>query len=453
MQTGLFDDSVGGHAYAPFGELPDDYPRHEFKPLHPAFKRKGYVESGEGQSKRKFYVDLEIGECDCGKRGYAWGWDHQKSKWYPASYCSHKLKMLSSIVDGAKSAEDAYPQGELFQAYVKAVGSRYNQWEVASAFHKELRRGDFRKAYFWGLMLGTKRGTAGIFKYLMNIVYEETRDHVMAEWLVSMNASRDKQSFGNIAKAISWFCQSKKKWQLPHRLEIFEAEMRGYKQLVSEYGIDVAKGSNIIEANQKVLLLDDVKRGFSRHDLVRMQHGLKGLQKLKYDDFEQHRYWLYEQLYDYADAMFDAEHGLWSIVSVINARISAGFGIGYHELNALADAIAGEPIEPGNTGPAARKRVLAAPAPDFSTVLGIWPAIPLYAQDNHTYRGKALIRKFPEELEPGAKQEHIDFRLCGAYYGVAWRMLAYNQHQSVDVGWHDVAWPKWLINTVKSLWY
>jgi hypothetical protein len=311
----------------------------------------------------------------------------------------------------------------------------------------------------------TKRSYGGIIKYLNNIVYEETRDHVLAAYLLTLaNKRMDEIGYGDVATAIRLFCLAPKKWQLPWREEIFFSEMRGYAQLVKEYGPDVAKGGNIIEADQKSMLLDDLKRGFAKSDLIKIQHGLKGLQKLKCEDLEKHRYWLYEQMYDYMDAVIPCtEHSAWDIVEIINTRVEQGMGIGYHELNALADAIAGEPVSPGLTAvhgrkpasgyiPAlARNAALKAPKPAYP--LGIWPPIPIYAQDNHTYRGKSLLRRFPEELEPGATQEHLDFRLCGAYYGVAWRTLAYSQFESISVPWGDVRWPKWLIQTVKALWY
>lgn len=443
--------------YRPFGELPEDYPFGKFSPTHPSFARKANVDSGMGTSKRQFLVDLEIGECNC-QKGHAWAWDNKNEKWYANAYCSHKLKMIASVVDAAEEPKKRV----LFNAYIKAVGTRYNQWEVVSAFHKELRRGDFPKAFFWGLILSTKRSYGGVIKYLNNIIYEETRDHKLAHYLLTLaNLRMDVIGYDEIAKAIRLFCLAKKKWEFPHRLQIFEAEMRGYAQLVKEYGPDVAKGGNIIGGAEKPILLDDMMRGlgskggrealqFAR--LVRLQHGLKGLQKLQYGDLDQHRYWLYEKLYDFCDAVIECTDGsAWDVIEVINQRVSQGLGIGYHELNALADAAAGEPCGAGNLAPRLTSTALRAPSPDYP--LAIWPAIPLYAHDNHSWRGKSLLRRFPEELEPGASQENLDFRLCGAYYGVAWRMLAYSQFGSIDVPWGDVKWPKWLIATVKSLWY
>lgn len=446
MQHDLFP-TTAGEEYDPFGELPEDYPFRKFKTKHSTFNRKAHVSAEMGTSARKFFVNLSIGECDC-PRGHAWSWDNKNSKWYNNAYCPHKLKVIASIVDKWVNKDT---KQHVFDAYIQAVGTRYNQWEVVSAFHKELRRGDFNKAFFWGLILSVKRSYGGVIKYLCNIVYEETRDHVLAEILLTL-ASRKDNDYDTVAKAIRLFCASTKKWELPWRLEIFQAEMKGYQQLVKEYGPEVAKGGNIIPVEQKASLLNDLKRGLATKNLVKMQHGLKGLQKLKYDNLETHRYWLYEQLYDYADAMVPCTDGsVWDIIEVINLRISTGHGVGYHELNALADCLAGEAATGGNTPSAALKIRLRAPSPPYP--LGIWPAIPLYAQDNHTYRGKALLRRFPEELEPGADQVHLDFHLCGAYYGVAWRMLAYNQHGTIDVPWGKVKWPIWLISTVKSLWY
>jgi hypothetical protein len=159
-------------------------------------------------------------------------------------------------------------------------------------------------------------------------------------------------------------------------------------------------------------------------------------------------------LYHVAEERLPDTHEAWGVFSYVNRRITDGRGIGYHELNALADAIAGEPVSAGlltrPTQAALRKR----PTPEIK--LGYWPPIPIYAQDNHTYDGKRRMRKHPEELKPGAKQEHLDFRGCGAYFGVAWRMLAGHQfpvRKWKDIAWHEVKWPPSLYKTVSVLFY
>ena len=99
----------------------ESYPRGLFKPLHPAFTKKGYVTT-PGQNSRRFYVDLSIGECDC-PRGYGYGYDENRkgSPWYPAAYCSHKMRMICSIVDAEKPG---VKRSTMEHAYIKALGTK-----------------------------------------------------------------------------------------------------------------------------------------------------------------------------------------------------------------------------------------------------------------------------------------------------------------------------------------
>lgn len=456
-----------GDRYAPFEHgLPDDYPRHAFKTLHPAFTRRGEVIAGT-TTRRKYYVDLALNECNC-DNGWAWKRNELgrgKKDWYEPAMCGHKLRMMSRICEETLLEGDE--KRALMTAYLKALGTRYNPFEVVSAFHKELRRGDFTHAWFWGLVLTTKRGLRKCFEYLLNIIYEETRDHDLAYFLLKCRSSERMLTLSNYGKAISWFCATPKKWELPRRFAIFEAEMRGYKLLVRDYGRDVAKGANIIPADNKAKLLKHMQDGARKSDLVQFQRGLKGLQKLQYLDdagaeltkmdrdgreLQKHRYWLYNELYDLAETVCGDTHDVWRVVQFVNDRIAAGLGIGYHELNAIADALTGEPADAGLMPPIDHKRAIARPTP--AVPLYRWPKIPLYASDNHTYEGKRLLKRFPDQLKPKAKQTDLDFRYCGAYFGVAYRMVCHNQHGDVNgIEWHQVDWPLDMYNTTQLLWY
>lgn len=452
--------------YDKFSGFADDYPKFQFAPLHPAFVTTGRVHTG-GRRPREFYVDLSLGECDC-QKGVAWRWSDRDSKWFRNAFCSHKLRMMANIVDGKLASANVSEKRELYGAYLKALGTRYNPFELTSAFHKELRRGDFDTAWFFATLQSSKRSIRGVFEYLLNIIYEETRDHELATFLLDCFSDRRKHTFEHMSKAVSWFCASIKKWELPRRLSTFTAEMHGYRSLVKEYGREVARGSNIIPAHQKAKLLKDMIAGADAGNESKFQRGLKGLQKLQYldqpgDDYARaasaskrdgalndHRYWLYEQLYELADKAWPETDDRWGVIAFVNARIAADKGIGYHELNAIGDAVMGEPYGDGLLSPT--RRDIAIKRPAAPVPLGKWVPIPLYAHDNHTWAGKALLKRFPDELKRGAKQENLDFRWCGAYFGVCYRMVAHAQHGRV-ADWHEVEWPKDLYDIVQTLWY
>jgi hypothetical protein len=261
-------------------------------------------------------------------------------------------------------------------------------------------------------------------------------------------------TYADMNTAIAMFCAATKKWELPHRLKIFESEMAGYNRLVNEFGRDVAKGSFIIPEKHEVPLVNAMLAGLAKKDWVEYQYGLKGLQKIKLKGVNpesseaQHHLWEHRAgvantLLDNTPRGLSKERDYPFITNFIVARANAGHGVGYHELNALADYIAGERV------PTAAPAIPDAPA----LRLGVAPPIPHYAHDNHTWAGKALLRRYPTEFAPGADQKHFDLRMCGAYMGVAWRYLAYSQFNKIDVPWGSVKWPKPLHETVSLLWY
>ena len=443
--------------YAPFGEFPDDYPKGTYAPPHPAFARSGTVLVTKGNAKgetREVFTDLRIGECEC-QKGWAFARDAKdQRKWYQAAHCTHKLRLMASIMDADKEHDPI----ELRRGYFKALASRYNRFEVVSAFHKELRRGDTEAAWFFGVLLSTYRSIRGVIDYLLNIIYEETRDHDLHLYLIKLRKNIKRHTMSEMSTAIVLFCASVKKWEMPRRLSVFENEMRGYKKLADKYGFDVAKGGNIIaDKPAKKRFVKLMRDGVAKQDEVLFQEGLKGLQKLNFidgspdpNDYYDYRYWMYETLYDIADDLLPPTHDVWRVIEVINVRINADLGIGYHELNCIGDAMLGEPYDSGLLPPAKRDILLRRPT--MPAPIGVWPPMPLYANDNHTYRGKALIKRYGDQLKPSVKQTDLDFRWCGAYFGVAYRMLSYAQHGEVSE-WHETKWPKWLYNFVRNMFY
>lgn len=349
---------------------------------------------------------------------------------------------------------------ELLWPYLKALGTRFNSFETVSAFHKELRRGDHLRAFVWASVLSTYRGLKGVIKYMLNIVYEETRDHNLAAHLLALyqKSLEETPDVADVCKAIGYFCAAPKKWELNHRYLIFQSEMAGYKNLANKYGYGVARAKEIIPADQIPVLKKTLIKGFARGDVVLVQEGLKGLFKAKSDkSHEDHKLFIFKLLSDILDNeyvnKFSNDHeGSAKIQHFIADRYNVMGDIGYHEINALCDSLTGESYEAGLLPSHIVKSILRAKKLP-SVPLGVIPHIPLYAHDNHTWAGKALMRKYKNQLLPGADQRDIDFRWCGAYFGVAWRYLAYNQHKSCNVKWNEVEWPNTLYQHVSAMWY
>lgn len=418
-------------------------PQPRFKPLHPAFTGTAKVLSSKNKgddSSDYFIVDLDNGTCTC-KYGSAFVFSKSKSDWVPGAYCNHKLRAIADIVN---------KNNKLLWPYIKALSTRYNQWETVSCFHKELRRADHQRAFFWFCILTTFRGLRGAITYMNNIVYEETRDHKLGLALTKLEL-QSEINFDDAYRLMYWFCASKKKWELKRRLDsIFKHEMLGYSRLMKRFGSDVAKSGDIIPAQYK----DEFMKGLLSDNPTDLQVSVKGLLKSQLPQAETREDISAKLLSRLKDKDFDLYVLAKKIIASRSKRTKNN--LRYHDINMLADLITHESYSYGISKDI-DKQLLKIKVPDFP--IGIAYSVPLYAQDNHTWYGKQLMRRFPNELKAGANQEHLDFRWCGAYCGVAWRYLAHKQFAPVHrdrfnlIEWSQVKWPTWLWRTVNDLWY
>jgi hypothetical protein len=425
----------------------EQYPEHP--PLFPA-QLKG-VATVKGSDQGTFYtVNFDTGECDC-QHGAAWRWNNRR--YVANSFCNHKLKAIASLL--AKEHDD-----KLYDFYEVELGRRYNPFVAVSAMHKEIRRGDVEQALYWATAMIPHRGNHGVINYLRNIVFEETRDLPLARYIMKLSAYGKSVSRLDAQRAVERFCVAPKKWELPWRHDIFIDEMRGYKKLASDYGYDVAKPKDIIPTTAYNRLQQELLSGFAKGDRVSVQVGLKGLFKSKSEEHEHHKIDILNELVavmnEEHDNAFDYDHDYArELYDLIQKRYRNHAAIGYHELNALADALTGERAAAATVPIPLHKRVINKPKMRRIPLKAGLRRVPMYAHDNHTWDGKAKMRSYGAvELRPGAEQTHIDFRLCGAYMGVAWRTLAYKQHETIEVKWGDVKWkPNWLWQHLDNMWY
>ena len=404
-----------------------------------------------------YTVNFDTGECDC-QHGAAWRFDGKRYK--PQSFCAHKLKALASLVEASYGGDDENYE-ELYDFFELQCGKRYNAFEAVSSFHKELRRGDVDQALYWATIVVAHRGRHGVINYMRNIIFEETRDLALANYVFAMSSYGKSVSQLHMQRAVIRFCRAPKKWELNHRLPIFLDEQRGYKALIVKYGKDVAKPAGIIAKSEHKHLLQVLFEGFSIGKRDKVQYGLKGFFKAQAPSLEQH----HTDLFNYLVEVMNGEHEnafefdpkyAYRVYEYVIKKVNT-YGVpGYHDINALCDALTGEPGDGAATLPApAHKAITSRPTP-YRIPLAPLRRVPLYASDNHTWKGKALMRTHgPTQLLPGADQTDIDFRLCGAYQGVAWRYLAFKQHATIDCKWGDVKWntPTWLWAHTNEMWY
>jgi len=412
---------------------------------------KGECDVSSSKNGESYHVNLDDMTCEC-QYGPAWRWDNKR--WKPNNLCNHKLKAVASLCshDPDNTKLTAY--------YEEQVGRRSNAFEAVSAMHKEIRRGDVEAALYWATIMVPHRGTHGVISYLRNILFEETRDLDLARYILKVSSQGRSVDLRDMQRAVHRFTAAPKKWELPWRHDIFLNEMRGYRRLAKKYGYEVAKGKDIIESSEHKPLIAIMLEGFAEADPVKMQCGLKGWFKSKSKDHDHMKIdilnTLVDIMNDHHENAFEYDHDYaHDLQKIIMLRIRGNGGVGYHELNALADALSGEP---GNDKRAKlskvkHKTILNYPK-ERRLKLGDMRRPPLYAHDNHTWGGKAKMRTHFAQLRPGAKQVDLDFRMCGAYMGVAWRTLAYKQHTTIDCNWSEVAWkPSWLWEHLDSMWY
>jgi hypothetical protein len=397
-----------------------------------------------------YTVNFDTGVCDC-QHGDAWRW--QSKRWVPANLCNHKLKAIASLIDSGETS--------LQEFYEYSVGKRVNAFVCVSAFHKELRRGDTEKALYWGRCMVPHRGRHGVIAYMRNILFEETRDLQLARTILRLSDHGRSVTQLDVDRAIKRFCYAPKKWELPWRYSIFIDEQKGYKRLAHKFGYDVAKPKDIIPAKNTKDLQQAIIYGFEIADRPTMQYGLKGWFKSQSKNHDNMKIEMFNLLVDVHNGLFkngfrhNPDHAD-EIQSIVLKRINGHGSPGYHELNAYADALS-DPYE-GDSDAAVpsltHKRIMNSPSA-YAFPAGELRAVPIYAHDNHTWHGKALMKAYMAQLQPGAVQDKLDFRLCGAYMGVAWRTLAFKQHGTINVPWEKVSWrsPNWLWGHLDKMWY
>ncbi len=120
------------------------------------------------------------------------------------------------------------------------------------------------------------------FKYLANILFEESGDLDLYAWLLDLKEQGRQVSYRDAMNAVKYFALSPKKWQLDGRLKIFTDEMSGYSRLAKKFGYAVAKGKDIIEPTAFDTLKKELVEGYQTADNVRAQTGVKGLFKSQF---------------------------------------------------------------------------------------------------------------------------------------------------------------------------
>jgi|GEM_PF-2442494 len=263
----------------------------------------------------------------------------------------------------------------------------YDWLEMVSAFHKELRRGDVEAVKYWAGFLGKKAES-----YLISVVLEETSNFNLLEYCQDFNVS--------LTDKICAFCGTRKKWE-QKSAKSYYTRLRQIDQ---------------VERNQEIIKTptppDDMWRAWKEKDFVALSECL-----VKYKvSTKKVRNLLYDSL---TFGQYSLPVGSWGF----HERISL------LRLHCFHDRRDDEDFD-----------VMFAEDQEVN-----WNErpIPKYALDKHTKRGAKLFYDNLKSVRPNTPMpEKLDLRYSGVAPYIWWRVLAYDQHGTIDVPWEDVEYPK-----------
>jgi hypothetical protein len=323
----------------------------------------------EAQSRDRFYqVDLERRTCTCGRRR--------------KRGCLHLRKAID----------------------IHEEGSRQYRYELASALHKQVRRGDVAAALRWADLRAVAGADAAQYltSYVRRICGEETRN---AAFMWRCFEPEVGASYRDFVAAIT---QSRKKWELKATGALFLKQMRGWKS--------VRDGTTRTKWTQRNFLTT-LRKAIARGDADAMHEAL---------------WFFYEHTNESVDAEFET-----LLAEEVSARVP---GIARpHEMienferttNRDAFEIHLMFIEALSSGwdatmnEACHHAGRMLPVSD-TTVIRRFPD---YAYDVHVRRHRKRRARWQSALKPGQPSPgRLDLRWSGQVLGVAWRYAAFHQH-------------------------
>jgi hypothetical protein len=136
----------------------------------------------------KYMVDDEVTKCTCGVKN-----------------CQHLVAVAIKNGMEVSVAKEGFP--------VECVGG-YDRYEVVSAFHKEMRRGDKKEAYYWlDVMIQSGFSAWYVNNYIVSILGEELCHCDMKPFQEIKTLANFKViDEYNLYAMVEKFCEAKKWW-------------------------------------------------------------------------------------------------------------------------------------------------------------------------------------------------------------------------------------------------
>jgi hypothetical protein len=345
----------------------------------PMRARRRYVQV-EAQRRAVFYeVDLDRRTCSCGRRRHA--------------RCVHLSKAIDLHEEGA---------------------ARF-RYELASALHKEIRRGDLTAALHWADLraLATPDGGEHVKRYARQICGEETRN---AKYIWMSLEPSAKLGYRDYVATIT---QSRKKWELASTWPLFKAQMRGWKR---------AKSGRTKSKWYRRSLVPSMRVASETRDAAILHEGFWWA--CLYLGDERPEWDLLDELL--ANAVSAQCPKIARPREMIAAFESATKRCAFEIRLMFIEALCGGWDETMNE-PRHHAGELV-PVSDGATIR----RFPDYVYDAHVRRRARRVRRWRKSLEPGRESPgRLDLRWSGEMIGVAWRYAAYKQ---LGAGYRDAPW-------------
>lgn len=288
---------------------------------------------------------------------------------------------------------------------VDKVGQEF-QYLATSALHKEVRRGDLVRAAQWGRVKAAYGGASKVKAYVSNIVLEETRNF-------DLMLRYAKQGGHDPHQVLAAVVGSRKKWELPGRVEAFSAYVQAYANVFEKVQAKFTVAPQVL---RDVLL--------NSESLLELYEHFWIVKLLQQPDLE---LVLWTALRDRSERCSDP------IQAALGFKPYGGSCAGFYQAKMGCELVTGLYTPEMNA-----VDVLPAPilAPDVFSI----PSMPSYVCDNHTRVGLKLLVPNLHRIEPGKPlPSGIDIRWSGLLRGVAWRYFAFAQF---GMGYKDLAWER-----------
>jgi hypothetical protein len=292
---------------------------------------------------------------------------------------------------------------------VHAEGCKRSRFEIVSAVHKEIRRGDVAAALYWADLL-SRYSDRYVKTYARRIVGEETRNWTLLAQALSPGSPTYRDLVAGLAS-------SRKKWEHKNGYRPFEEQLRSYNRDTYE-GLPWAE---VVARLADAIATDDVPRlydAWATLDASEQPEATVAMDRILIVEAERRFPVMAGQLASILDGYRDHRD-----LDVWESRL------------ALVEMIAGAWDASLNEFPY-EARVL----PAFNDG-GVLRRFPPYVYDRHVRQGARRIDEHKDEIAPMKPlPDGIDLRWSGQIEGVAWRYAAFAQFGDAyrDVPWERV---------------